>query len=155
LRLLSDDDDDKNSIAMQLSIKFDADTRVAFIDSKELSFKRAKEFVFTITITADAYLIEVNGEFLYSLRHRLNFRDITRLVVFNESVRPVNCIITKCITFQIDIITIDWCLAVKKQLYLRSVNYSKGFLRVTNQFEVSTVSGSSADKLKGKRKGKQ
>jgi hypothetical protein len=124
LRLLSDDDDDKNSIAMQLSIKFDADTRVAFIDSKELSFKRAKEFVFTITITADAYLIEVNGEFLYSLRHRLNFRDITRLVVFNES----------------------------KQLYLRSVNYSKGFLRVTNQFEVSTVSGSSADKLKGKRK---
>ena len=86
--------DDDSSIALYLNIRFD--TNVVVINSKEngtwgqeerpagFPFTRGEEFVLTVAITADCYLIEVNGELLHSFGHRLPFSSIKRLVIFDE-----------------------------------------------------------------------
>ena len=94
LSLSTTDDDSSIALGLYLSIQFD--TNVVVINSKEngtwgdeeraagFPFTRGEEFVLTVVVTADCYLIEVNGELLHSLGYRLPFSSIKCLAIFDE-----------------------------------------------------------------------
>ena len=90
-------DDDRN-VALHFSIQFDGSVFV--INSKEngtwaseerpteFLFAKGEEFVLSVATAADSYLIEANGEYFHSFRHRLPFSSVKRLGIFED---PRDC----------------------------------------------------------------